>query len=96
MLSPHELLYCRLGEKSIHDEQATVHLAFFVQGKPASLDQSFLLLPLPAGSCTEVQTLTDQTQPGGRQALHLLNCVGAVPACFKGKFYPVFIPAYKA
>lgn len=95
MVSPHELLYCRLGEKSIH-EQARVYLAFSVQGKYVSLGQSFLAVPIPAGSCTEVQILADQTQPGGRQAPHLLNSVGVVPACFKGKVYPVFIPAYKA
>lgn len=61
-----------------------------------SQGQSCPAVPLPAGSCMEVQTLAVPKQPGGRQAQHLLNSVAAVPACFKGKLYPVFIPAYKA
>lgn len=65
MVSPHELLYCRLGKESIHGEWARVYLAYFVQDNYVSLGQSFLAVPLPARSCTEVQTLADQTQPRG-------------------------------
>lgn len=61
-----------------------------------SQGQSFPAVPFPAGSCSGVQTLAVPVQPGGRQAQHLLNSVGAMPARFKGKLYPVFIPAYKA
>lgn len=37
MVSPHELLYCRLGKESIHGEWARVYLAYFVQDNYVSL-----------------------------------------------------------
>lgn len=69
---------------------------FLFRASICSQGQSFPAVPFPAGSCTEVQTLAVPKQPGGPQAQHLLNSVGVVPAFFKGKLYPVFIPAYKA
>lgn len=80
---------------SITNRLEFIWLSLF-RASMCSQGQSFPTVPLPAGSCTEVQTLAVPTQPEGRQAQHLLNSVGAVPACFKGKLYPVFIPAYKA
>lgn len=69
---------------------------FLFRASICSQGQNFPAVPLPAGSCTEVQTLAVPMQPGGLQVQHLLNSVGVVPTCFKGKLYPVFIPAYKA
>lgn len=52
-----------------------------------------LFLPSLALRSKPLQT---KLSPGVDKHLHLLDSMGTVPACFKGKFYPVFIPAYKA
>lgn len=88
IVSPCELPYCShcSGRKaSIMNRLEFIWLSLF-RASMCLRVRTFLLFP--AGSCTEVQTLAVPTQPRDRQAQHLLNSVGAVPACFKGKLYP--------
>lgn len=64
VVSLHELLYCRLAERSTHGKQAGVDHALCTHSRRLSLRLSSPAALPPARSCTKVQTLTDQPQPG--------------------------------
>lgn len=64
VVSLHELLCCGLAERSIHGDQAGGYCALCAHSRHLSLRLSSPTALPPAMSCTEVQTLTGQPQPG--------------------------------